>query len=488
MNGLAPAFVNTAAVSLKGAGQRPLGFSGVTAVSGSNHRLTAIQSTDAKVGVQRLHAQMPETLRLGATKHLETRCFAHPPRDGIGQGAMDDQPEASPAADLGKQLTDQQFSEQVASTKESGGLGNLFIKPFQAMSHSLKNQFEAFIHHKPELPKELAPEYGRAMANHLPMALSALRQLGASPEICAQFEADYCKRTPLRDISDQKKHLDGDPARVLGRRDYYLALRDTFKAYQAAHGTDALLNLWVPKLTEGLSASAFHAVIRLGYALSDQNTDEIVNALAFWASAYQSLGTLDGYRAENPIGDATITPIFEKVAADPDLGHQTLTGQGIANRLGRVARLPGYERLVEMINQSGKFSLADLREQSLNLFLHQPSFTTLHLVTGAEGLAKASEKVSAPQSLLQHYALALTNVYISRGTPALTDTDKIKSFVRDNDLPDWSYLKSEAIASGDEHKIKFVQTCESEFEKTGDSRYQLAAGVWMSGKQPWLNA
>lgn len=367
-----------------------------------------------------------------------------------------------------------------------GGIGRYFMKPLQAMSHSIRNQFESFTKPKAETPKEFGPEYGRAMANHLPMALSALRQLGASAEVIAQFEADYLARTPLRDVSDQTTELSGDPAMVFGRRDYFVALRNTFQAYQAEHGTDALLNLWVPKLTEGMSASAFHAVIRLGYALNDGDSAEIVNALAFWASGFQSLGRLDTFRAENPKGTAEVGPILEKVAQDPELGHQTLKGGGIASRLGRAARLPGYDRLVETINLSGKFSLDDLRDQSLNVFLHDPSFTTLHLVTGAEGLDQVAGKVAAPQSLLQHYALALANVYISRGTPALEDADKIKDFATHEDLPDWDYLKTEAIASGDEHKIKFVQTCASEFEKTGDSRYQLAAGVWLSGKQPWL--
>jgi hypothetical protein len=162
-----------------------------------------------------------------------------------------------------------------------------------------------------------------------------------------------------------------------------------------------------------------------------------------------------------------------------------VSGQGIANRLGRVARLPGYERLVEMINQSGKFSIQDLRDQSLNIFLHQPSFTTLHLVTGVEALARVADKVAAPQSLLQHYALAMANVYISRGTPDLDQSESIQTFIKDNPVPDWPFLRSQAIESGDEHKIKMVQTCQAEFHKTGDYRYPLAAGVWLTGKQPW---
>lgn len=385
-----------------------------------------------------------------------------------------------------KDATADRSGDQKFQKEAVGGIGHYVMKPLQAMTHSIRHQFEVLTQHKPEMPSEFGPEYGRAMANHLPMALSALRQLGASPETLAQFEADYLARTPLRDVSDQAAELKGDPVLAFGRRDYYVALRNMLTDFQAAHGTEALLNLWVPKLTEGLSASAFHAVIRLGYALADDDTAEIVNALAFWASSFQSLGHLDTHREENPQGEAKIDAVLNAVAVDSDLGHQVIQGGGIASRLGRAARLPGYDRLIKRINISGQYSLADLRDQSLNIFLHQPSFTTLHLVTGAEALAQVVDKVAAPQALRQYYALALANVYISRGTPLLKDGDKIKSFAENGNLPDWAYLKSEAIASGDEHKIKFIQTCASEFEKTGDRRYQLAADVWLSGKQSWL--
>jgi hypothetical protein len=510
MNGAITGFVNSAGLSSISESsrltlmqsQRQPGFTR-GAYSAPSVTLASIKPT-AFLGGAKLgrHAQGStcDFLLRRPSYRTDIRCLAVPPSSSGDDPTSEIHHDASRSELVSEQVNEHkdgrlndESTTQVDSVsergtraaKQSGKFGQNFFKPLLHMPDSIRGQFQALTHFNASFNQEDAPEYGRAMANHLPMALSALRQLGAGAETCAAFESAYRQRTPLKNLTGQKTRLWGDPAMVFGRRDHFVALRNTFQAYQEAHGTKALLNLWVPKLAQGLSASAFHAVIRLGYAITDNEPSEIVNALAFWASAYQSLGALDSHLAENPEGDSKMQEIFDALAADTDLGHQHLMSQGIANRLGRVARIPGYERLIEMINQSGKFTLSDLRSQSLNLFLHQPSFTTLHLVTGAEGLAKVADKIAAPQSLLQHYALALGNVYVSRGTPTLNQTNKIKEFVRHNPQPDWPFLRSQAIESGDEHKIKFVATCQSEFERTGDYRYPLAAGVWITGKQPW---
>ena len=45
-------------------------------------------------------------------------------------------------------------------------------------------------------------------------------------------------------------------------------------------GFDAVLHDWVPVLMPGLAASAFHALIRLAYAIDSGIEDEIACALA----------------------------------------------------------------------------------------------------------------------------------------------------------------------------------------------------------------
>jgi hypothetical protein len=87
-----------------------------------------------------------------------------------------------------------------------------------------------------------APLCGNRLANHLPMALLALDRLGSS----------------------------GDYPRFV--RFFQERIREA--------GVDAVLHDWVPVLMPGLAASAFHAMIRLAYAIEGGLEDEIAPALA----------------------------------------------------------------------------------------------------------------------------------------------------------------------------------------------------------------
>src|SRR5688572_7119209 len=104
------------------------------------------------------------------------------------------------------------------------------------------------------------PEYGGGLTNHLPMALIALDQMGATP---AQLSAYRGRHMSWLEPMPQREHAPAAafPFRT-GDRAAFLDLQAEFKARVTAEGWGQVLRTSLPQLAPGLSAAAFHAMIR----------------------------------------------------------------------------------------------------------------------------------------------------------------------------------------------------------------------------------
>ena len=104
------------------------------------------------------------------------------------------------------------------------------------------------------------PEYGGGLTNHLPMALIALDQMGATP---AQLNAYRGRHSAWLEPMPKPERA---PAAAWsfrkGDRAAFLDLQAEFKARVAAEGWEQVLRASLPELAPGLSAAAFHAMIR----------------------------------------------------------------------------------------------------------------------------------------------------------------------------------------------------------------------------------
>jgi hypothetical protein len=94
-------------------------------------------------------------------------------------------------------------------------------------------------------------EYGRGLANHLPMALASLARLGADDARLAAFEAEYVKR--LRGAPAARPWPVGSAWRApLGRRAAWPAYRSLFAEWIAHEGASDVLAQVLPWLWSGV--------------------------------------------------------------------------------------------------------------------------------------------------------------------------------------------------------------------------------------------
>jgi hypothetical protein len=127
--------------------------------------------------------------------------------------------------------------------------------------------------------------YRGRLSNHLPMALQALLELGASaPHLQAWRES-------------QAPQLEAQPAgeapAELGRADSDPAWRAHFGARIAALGAAGALRETLPTLLGGAGAIAFHGLIRTGHAVLAGHEGELAAGLAHWAAHWLPLPVAD---------------------------------------------------------------------------------------------------------------------------------------------------------------------------------------------------
>ena len=229
---------------------------------------------------------------------------------------------------------------------------------------------------------DYAPEYDDGLADHLPMTLIALDYLGASAARLSDFKAHYAERLePLIVSSPGSSALSiGD---CIGRPEYFDACRNLFNEEVARNGQSAVLRRWLPALVPGITASAFHAAIRLAYGIEAGAPGEVSSGLAFWATTYRPLGALGETADEN------LLEIASRCSADT-LAYEFKSGR-IVDRMAELSNM-GLHNLTR--SQPRSISLEDIARFSLaDLFrgcaLHTPSY--------GDGLPRISTVPAVPQ-------------------------------------------------------------------------------------------
>ena len=127
------------------------------------------------------------------------------------------------------------------------------------------------------------------LSNHLPMALAALKRLGADDARLAAFAARYSQR--LRPAPAPAEWPAGEPWRArLGQTNAWPAYRHLFLHWLVTESADAVLQQTMPTLMAGCGGAAFHGLIRTAYAVQSGHGQELADALAYWACRWLDLG------------------------------------------------------------------------------------------------------------------------------------------------------------------------------------------------------
>ena len=315
------------------------------------------------------------------------------------------------------------------------------------------------------------PEYGGGLCNHLPMALTALDQMGATP---AQLN-DY-RRTHvswLEKLPEREAAPTG--AWPFRKADHagFVDLQADFRQRIAREGWEAVLRASLPELAPGLSAAAFHGLIRTAMGVTSKHDGEIAAGLAYWAAHWQRVGVALATPAE---GKPSADPLalLERLRNDPRFAFDRSKAPDlIDDALIAVGGLSGFGEVIDWLDGE-RCSIADIARAGAVLYAATGDFTALHTVTAAQAIAVLLPYVEEPKVLLPWLWQGLAAAYIGLGRPALPEADTIAAW-RTSETPAWPELMRSALAQDDEHAVKLCYSALALGRLTGDRLFRWLA-------------
>jgi hypothetical protein len=305
-----------------------------------------------------------------------------------------------------------------------------------------------------EMMAGLAP-----LTNHGPMAAEALVALGRADRVVAWVEG-YKKRfasaypAPRQEITRKNwREALGDGSRVADWAGFFN--RELKEA-----GWPKVLEQWSAALAPGLAAAAAHGVIRTAHAarsLSVRETDlrrrELAEGLAYWAAYYQPLPEAANARKQR------LRPA-EAIGQIPRLPDEGRLRGSIMIGLRSLDAFPPFADVANLVEVTGRPDqfLSEITRAFAAAYLKnvhaRNAIALIHAVTGTTALRSLLPHLPTEGAArLLHYgwqmAAALYSVFGTGSTNKLTESKEIP---RDD-------LIDRAVASGDEHAIKFTEAC-----------------------------
>jgi len=306
---------------------------------------------------------------------------------------------------------------------------------------------------------ETGPEYHGGLANHGPMAAEALVAL-------ERFDAVVPWVTRYRPMLDAhptgSRPIREDWREALGARGRVADWSTFFGREVEERPWCEVLATWVPRLSPGMIAAAFHGVIRTAHAarsLAAEETPsrrrELGEGLAYWAANYHTLpeartAAHGGRQPSAALAGVPCVPVADQVMRG-----------NITDRLAPVERFGPFAAAADLVDPTGDaFAfISDLTETFAGVFLASVPpgslITFIHGVTGP----------SAVRLLLPHldpFTRAAALRYAWQGAAALYSGfsgEPPASAATDAEVPRGADLVDRAIATGDEHAIKLTEAC-----------------------------
>lgn len=320
---------------------------------------------------------------------------------------------------------------------------------------------------------ETGPEYHGGLANHGPMAAEALVAL-------ERFDA------VVPWVTRYRPRLDAHPTGSRPIREDWreaLGVRGRTPDWSAFFGREVkerpwkgILAAWVPRLSPGMIAAAFHGVIRTAHAarsLAAEETParrrELAEGLAYWAANYHPLPEARaiaraGRRPSQALADVPGVPAADQA-----------TRGNIVDRLQPVERFAPFVSAADLVDATGDAYafVSDLTETFAGVFLASvPPGNLIAFIHGVTG-------PSAVRLLLPHLdpaARAAALRYAWQGAAALYSGFSGKApSAPHGEVPERAELIDRAIATGDEHAIKLTEACLREHAVNPKPVYLVAA-------------
>ena len=320
-------------------------------------------------------------------------------------------------------------------------------------------------------------ELANGNTNHAPMVAEALCALGR-PETVMPWLAGYRERMLPRPMPGESIGQNDWPG-VLGRRDRFADWAEFFARELDGASWRDILDRWAGRLAPGFCAAATHGVIRVGHAVrgiaereTPQRRRELAEAFASWAATWQQLPSAD---------DASPGKLSPRAAISrvPVVPPERRRAGNITAGLGVLEDFPEFAPAVAAIDANGPLLplAAELTEVFARVYLaNARSVLTvivfIHGVTSQAALGNLLPHVSeaTARRLARHSwqsGCALYACY-GGGTALAEEAGAADAGVE--------HLVDRAIASGDEHAIKFTEACLAGYARSRSPVYPAAAG------------
>jgi hypothetical protein len=315
------------------------------------------------------------------------------------------------------------------------------------------------------------PEYGGGLCNHLPLALTALDQMGATPAQLNDYRrthVSWLEKLPERAAAPDREW----PFRKADHAGF-IDLQADFRQRIARAGWEAVLRTTLPDLAPGLSAAAFHGLIRTAMGVTSKHDGEIAAGLAYWAAHWQRLGVALGAPSESaPSADPLL--LLERVRNDPRFAFDPKQAPGlIDDAMLAVGGLAGFGEVIDWLDVE-LCGIAGIARAGGVLYAATGDFTALHTVTATQAVMVLLPYVEEPKVLLPWLWQGLAAAYIAIGRPALPDADTIANW-RATETPAWAELMRSALAQDDEHAVKLCYSAVTLGRLTGDRLFRWLA-------------
>jgi len=327
-----------------------------------------------------------------------------------------------------------------------------------------------------ELLAPTGPEYHGRLANHGPMAAQALVALDR-PESVVTWVEKY--KRALQPHPPGTRAIDAKSWReALGENDRVGDWIVFFRRELADRPWKEVVSDWTARLSPGVVAAAFHGAIRTAHAVrSLEETEtparrrELAEGLGYWAATYNALPD-EPARPAN--GGRLPSAAIAQVPILP--AERRVSNGNITDRLEPLDRFPPFARVADAVDASGDPGafLSDLTETFASVYLASVPpgsvITFLHGVTGPAAVRTLASYVPAVERtrLLRYTWQACASFLASSGGRTAPPASSERLLSRDE-------LADRALATGDEHAIKFTDACFREARLNPNPAYARAA-------------
>lgn len=325
-----------------------------------------------------------------------------------------------------------------------------------------------------EILEDTGPEFAGGLANHGPMAAEALFAM-CRPDVVVPWVEVYRRRLQERPVSSQPIARDewrealGDGKRVADWTVF-------FERELAESPWRDVLNVWALRLAPGLVAAATHGVIRTGHAVrslsrgeTPRRLHELAEGLAYWAARYQVLpGT--------PSANGSLVPSEALAQVDIVPVEQQEARGLITVGLWQLKDFAPFVGTIDLVDTTGDPSqfISDLTETFAAVYLANADggrvIHFVHAVTGPSALRLLAPHLApeTTRSAMRYAWQAAAGLYAAFGrNPAAAPAEPPAGDADD--------LIDRAIATGDEHAIKFTEACLREHALNPKPVYLIAA-------------